>query len=611
MILAICKKNGPLITSVDWSDNMDFTLGIYSISLLIFSVFTVLTAVLLFTRLSKDVQWFGAMMIAVAIWAASDGVMVATNDLDKMLNVVKIEYIGIALVPVFWLLFTLRFVGYDQWLTPKWVALQFIFPLLTLLMVWTNSYHHLHYQKAEIVQMGDLYGLITAKGPWYIIHTSYFYSAIAFGVILLVRRFLKTEGMYRKQTLIILLGTMIPWVANILVVFQVDPFNGLDPTPHAFMITCLIVVFGFVELRLFDVKPIARNKVIDSMRNGMLVLDGEQRVVDINPYLLNMLGMTLSQVTGARLADLEVFGDEWQEILKSKKEELFGLKLHLGGEDRHFEVGCKFIGGGSKRYDGRLLMFRDITQFVKDQKRLEAQAKELKNLNATKDRLLSIISHDIKGPLNTLSQFLNMAGSGMITDQELKSMLPVFEQNLKHVSGFMENLLVWAKSQLKGENVERVEFNVSGEIEDSIHLFKSNLEEKNIVLKVHKEENALVYADLNMIRLVIRNLISNAVKFCHEEDVITVTVRCLENQVEVMVEDSGVGIEEKNFERIFSNESFTTYGTQKERGTGLGLMLCKDFVEKNGGKIWVESKVGEGTRFYFTVPSVPVQENQL
>ncbi|GAB3649594.1 histidine kinase N-terminal 7TM domain-containing protein [Echinicola sediminis] len=586
---------------------MDFTLGIYSISLLIFAVFTVLAALLLFMRLSKDVQWFGAMMIAVSIWAASDGIMVATDDLEKMLFVVNFEYVGIALVPVFWLLFTLRFVGYDQWLTPKWIAIQFVFPVLTLLMVWTNSYHHLHYRDAQILPMGDLYGLITSKGPWYLIHTSYFYGAITFGVVLLIRRYLKTEGIYRKQTVIILLGTLIPWIANILVVFQVGPFNGLDPTPHAFMMTCLIVVFGFVELRLFDVKPIARNKVIDSMRNGMMVVDGEERVVDINPYFLDLLGMSLAQVTGARLGDLGCFGDEWKEILKSDKEEHLGMILHVGGEDKHFEVNCKFINGGSKRYDGRLLMFRDISQFVKDQKRLEAQAKELTKLNTTKDRLLSIISHDIKAPLNSLTQFLNMAGSGMLTDKEIKSMLPVFEQNLKHVSGFMENLLVWAKSQLHGENVDRVEFDLIREIEDCIGLFKSSLDEKGIILMINKEGSSLVYADLNMISLVIRNLISNAIKFCQTGDQITITVRHLSDEVEVRVKDSGVGIEEKNFKRIFSNESFTTYGTQKERGTGLGLMLCKDFVEKNGGKIWVESEVGEGAKFFFTVPSAMAQ----
>jgi len=583
---------------------MEFTLSAYSLSLLFFSVFTVLLAVLLFTRLSKDVRWFGALMIAVAVWAACDGIMVAIDDLDKMLYVVNFEYIGIALVPVFWLLFTLRFVGKEQWLTPKWVAGQFIFPAITLLMVWTNDLHHLHYQEVEIKKIGELYGLMTSKGPWYIIHTSYFYSAIGLGFYFLLRRYFSTDGIYKKQTFVILLGTMIPWIANILVVFQVGPFNGIDPTPHAFMITCAIVVFGFFELRLFDVKPIARNKVIDSMKSGMIVLDGEQRIVDINPYMLEILGMKSAQVTGSKLNDLGVFGSEWDNIIKRNSDEGFEETIRVNGKKRYFEVSCKLLGNASKKYDGRLLMFRDITQFISDQKRLEKQAKELKKLNKTKDRLLSIISHDLKSPLNSLTQFLEMAGSGVITDQELKTMLPVFAQNLEQVSGFMENLLVWAKSQLKGENIEPEPFDLMAEIEATVVLFRTNMDEKGIQLRIIKDEQTSVYADLNMIRLVIRNLVSNAVKFCDHGDEIIIRVRHQGENVEIMVKDTGVGIDRKNLSRIFSSESFSTFGTKKEKGTGLGLMLSKDFVEKNGGKIRVESELGEGTSFYFTVPSI-------
>ncbi|WP_200976827.1 histidine kinase N-terminal 7TM domain-containing protein [Echinicola sp. 20G] len=582
---------------------MEFTLGAYSLSLLVFAVFTLLLSVLVFTRLSKDVRWFGAMMLAVTVWAAVDGIMVAEDSLDRMLFLVNFEYVGIALVPVFWMLFVLRFVGKDQWLTKPLVAAQFVFPLLTLIMVWTNNLHHLHYKSAQLIEVNGLYGLITSKGPWYIIHTTYFYSLMILGMVLMVKRCFETEGIYRKQTIIVLIGTAVPWLANILVVFQVEPFNGFDPTPYGFVITSFIVVFGFLELRLFDVGPIARNKVIDSIKEGMLVLDVESRMVDFNPRMLWILQKTKGELTGKPFKVLGFKGEHWDEIPQSQKEHYsMEVEMDVRGEKCYYAVSCKLLKDGNEDIRGRLVMFRDVTQFVMDQQRLELQAKELGELNNTKDRLLSIISHDMRGPLNTLTQFLEMTDAGVITDEELKAMMPRFAENLKHVSGFLENLLVWAKGQLKGENIEKVDFDITIEIKAVLELFEASYENKGICVNFDQTKQVIVNADENMIKLVIRNLLSNAVKFCDSGDKIDIILDAKEDELIVSVKDTGVGIEKDNIPLIFSSEAFTTFGTQKEKGTGLGLMLTKDFVEKNGGEIHVESKLGEGTVFCFTVP---------
>ncbi|AWW32334.1 PAS domain-containing sensor histidine kinase [Echinicola strongylocentroti] len=589
---------------------MEFTLSAYSLSLLIFAVLILLFAVFLFARLSKDVRWFGAMMVAVSIWAASDGIMVGMDQLETMLFVVNFEYVGIALVPVFWLLFVLKFVGKEAWLNRKQIACQFIFPLLSIIMVWTNGLHHLHYQKAVVKEMDGLYGLLTSKGPWYIIHTSYFYLAIGFGVYLLVKRLLSTEGVYKKQTFIILLGTLVPWIANILVVFQVGPFNGIDPTPHAFMITCMIVFFGFFELGLFDVKPIARNLVVDSMKNGMLVIDDALRVVDVNPCFTKLINKSTGAITGKHVDDLGFDKSEWGELLQSQDEIIREKVITVNGSPRYFEISSKFLKEGNKRYQGRLLLFRDITQYIQDQRVLEHQARELTELNATKDRLLSIISHDLRNPLNSLTQFLDMVESGWITEEEFKEMLPAFAKNLKHVSGFMENLLEWAYTQIKGEAIKVEAIDIEGEIEEIISLYKGNIDEKSVRIIVSNECSNQAYGDLNMIRLVLRNLISNAIKFCDRADEIRLAVISRGEFIEVSVEDTGIGIDQQNIEKIFSSTPFTTIGTHNEKGTGLGLMLSKDFVEKNGGKIWVESELGIGTKFCFTIPSV-LKEPQI
>lgn len=586
---------------------MEFTLSSFSLSLLIFAVVLLLLAAMLFSRFSREVRWFGGMMISVAVWSACQGIIVGMSDLEAVMFVLNIEYLGIVTVPVFWLLFTLRFVGKDQWLTRKWIVVQFIFPVISLAMVWTNSLHHLHYQDAHIYEFNGVYGLLTAKGPWYIIHTTYFYLSMGLGVFLLFRRFRTTEGMYKKQTFIILLGTLVPWIANILVVFQVGPFNSLDPTPHAFMIACVIIIFGFYELRLFDLRPIARNKVVDSMKNGMLVLDRFNRVVDINPYMLTIVGKSSGQVTGFNFSKLGLDSTRWVEMVSTDKEMNCELEVVVGGKNMVFEATCKLFDQGKHPYEGRLILMKDITQYRKDQNRLEKQASELKNLNLTKDRLLSILSHDLKNPLGSLTQFLDMVQSGWVSDQEFRNMLPEFSQNIKHVSGFIENLLEWAKSQISGEHMSCVEFNIGGEIEKVISLFGTSIEKKKVSVSFHSPGKTLVYADQNMIQLVIRNLLSNAIKFCEQDGEIEFYLSDHQDNVEVIVKDSGVGIPQENLKKIFSSESFTTFGTNKEKGTGLGLMLSRDFVLKNRGEIWVNSTVGKGSSFHFTLPkSAPI-----
>ncbi|GGF29936.1 sensor histidine kinase [Echinicola rosea] len=587
---------------------MEFSLSPYSLSLLVFAVVVLLLAVFLFTRLSKDVRWFGAMMIAVSIWAASDGVMVGMDDLEAMLLVVDFEYIGITLVPVFWLLFVLKFVGKEAWLSPRWIACQFVFPLISMIMVWTNGYHHLHYQKAEIVEMNGLFALLTAKGPWYIIHTSYFYLAIGYGVYLLIRRYFSTKGVYQKQTMIILAGTMVPWIANILVVFQVGPFNGIDPTPHAFIVTCMIVFIGFFKVGLFDIKPIARNIIVDSMKNGMLVIDGARRVVDVNPYFTKLIEKNVEDITGKDVGDLGFDEEFWKSLVENDDEVVVEKMISRDGVDRYFEVSSKFLKEGERKYQGRLILFRDISQFVQDQKRLEFQAKKLTDLNTTKDRLLSIISHDLRNPIHSLTQFVEMVEYGWVKEDEFRSMLPSFAKNLKDVSSFMENLLEWAQTQLKGESIQAVKINVTQEVQEVISLFKNQLDAKGSQVTFCAEKTIYAFADLNMIRLVIRNLIGNAIKFCDKEDQILIKIVGQGELVEVIVEDTGVGIAAENMEKIFSSKPFTTIGTQNEKGTGLGLMLCKDFVEKNGGEIWVESELGNGASFHFTIPQMVTKE---
>ncbi len=233
------------------------------------------------------------------------------------------------------------------------------------------------------------------------------------------------------------------------------------------------------------------------------------------------------------------------------------------------------------------------------------QSNHIEELNNIKDRLFAIISHDLRSPLNNLRKTLDLVINGKLSKEQFQTVFPMLDKSLTTVSNFLDNLLEWSKSQLKGESVERSVFDISLLIKGELELLESQAAEKQIILSNQASVGINVFADRNMIDLVVRNLISNAIKFCYPNGNITVyNLQKGNDMVEISVKDNGKGIALENIGKVFQNNGkYTTLGTNNEMGTGLGLLLCKNFIEKLGGEIGVESIENEGARFWFTLPS--------
>jgi PAS domain S-box-containing protein len=234
---------------------------------------------------------------------------------------------------------------------------------------------------------------------------------------------------------------------------------------------------------------------------------------------------------------------------------------------------------------------------------LAEQKQKSDDLNNLKDRLLSIISHDFRSPLNSLQGLLTLLQGQMITEAELRDLSTRMLERVKVISTFLDNLLNWAKSQMEGSRVNKSRWNLTEVILDKMKLYQIQAEQKNIHLHCHIPIDLVVLADVNMIQLVIRNLLSNAIKFSPAQAKIELNAHeIVGNFILVSIQDTGIGIEPDKINKLFGSENVSTLGTHNEPGTGLGLLLCKDFVEKNGGSIWVESVASQGTCFYFTIP---------
>lgn len=238
--------------------------------------------------------------------------------------------------------------------------------------------------------------------------------------------------------------------------------------------------------------------------------------------------------------------------------------------------------------------------------KLKRHEQELNKSNQTKDRLLKIIAHDLRSPFVSLVNLSDMllVDFDHLDGQKKKEYIHHIHGAAKNTHDLLENLLQWSTMQSDGLQFNPMDLDLQPLVDKNLALHGETARHKGITLQSEIKDGTQVYADSNMLNTVIRNLISNAIKFSSKGDRVTITSKTLDNLVEITVSDTGTGIKKEEMERLFSNGfGITKPGTAQEQGTGLGLTLCREFIEEHGGTIQVESTPGTGSRFIFTLPN--------
>lgn len=257
----------------------------------------------------------------------------------------------------------------------------------------------------------------------------------------------------------------------------------------------------------------------------------------------------------------------------------------------------------SKTYRNTIVEQKELLK--QEQERSEAileQTHHLEEVNQVKDKLFSIVSHDLKDSISSIKAFLDLLKEDSISKEEFRELIPELSENANNASSLLFNLLNWSKSQMQNLEPNPELFNIQDVFHTKMALVEQKVEDKRIVL-IDESQRDFAYADKSMMEIVIQNLITNAVKFSRTGDVITVSNQDVNGKALICVEDTGVGISEENIKKLFNaNKNFTTVGTKNEKGTGLGLTIAKDLVELNNGRIWVESTVNVGSKFFIELP---------
>lgn len=582
-----------------------YIFNIYSLALIFSSIPAFALAMWIGLHKNKSFfNWYSLLLIAAATWAVAYGFELASQSLEQMLFWIKIEYIGICALPTLWLVFCFNFIGREYWVNPFSLGVFILYSVSTYIAVFTNNSHHLFYASTQLNTVAAPFPLLEIEpGPWYRLHTLIFYVMVIWGYIALFFYLGSSKSIFRKQNVIIIISTLIPLLVNVAYVFlELRPYGHLDLTPFAFLGTAFIIAMGLLRVGLFDLMPIARAKVIHQMGDGFVLIDDQGRISDFNESFLK-LSLKREEDLLANSLD-EIFG----ENISSQKSRAANVIKY---KDHHYELSRVDFDQGSKVI-GQSILFKNVTERVIGDRRLKEQRVELQKLNSLKDRLFSIIAHDLRGPLHNLQEVLSLVNANLLSEEERESLMQDLSRSVDQSVGLMENLLSWANSQQKGESIKRESFNLNDLLLEVLHSINALLEKKSLKVTLDMDQSALVLADKEMIKIVLRNLISNAVKFSNESTIISISARPGKKGLEIAVSDEGIGMSAEVLRKLFSLDLRSRRGTSNEEGSGLGLMLCKDFIEKNSGSLNVKSEEGKGSTFSFCLPqteTLPVAED--
>ena len=481
---------------------------------------------------------FTLLAVALAEWSFMSALEKAVSGLAAKVVCAKIEYLGITSVPTLWLMFALGYSQQEDWLTRRNVLLLWIMPIITVALAATNEWHRLVWSSIAPASDRDGAFLVFAHGPWFWIFAAYNYALILVGTVALAAALLRFPQVYRRQAVAILIGLAFPWVSNAIYLAGWSPFRGLDLTPFAFTLTGVVCAWGMFRFQLFDLVPVARDVVIESMGDGVVVLDAQDRIADINPAAQRMLGVARASPVGQPIgAVLRAWPDvvthvgtatESQSEIRLDRDTALYLDVRLTALRNHYG-----------QITGRLILLRDVT--------------ERKLLDELRDDLTRALVHDLRNPLAGIS------GSLQILLEEPRSstrreMLQIARANAQRMLGLVDSILDVSRLESGQLPLERQPVHLAALVAETLQLQRPLADDKQLHLEnAVADDLPAVLVDPRLTVRVLHNLIDNAIKFTPRGGTIRISAHHTGTppQLAVSVSDTGPGIPPGLRDRLF------------------------------------------------------------
>ncbi len=554
---------------------------------------------------------FGWMMLAVALWSFTSAIHTLIDDREIRVMIAKFQYLGVASVGVLWLLFTTEY-SRLSWTRDRLLrAALWIVPIITLVLAFTNEQHYFYWSSITEVPTALGLRLEYRGGPWYWVNAGYNYFLVLIGTLTLIRGLRHFPPPYRRQTALILTGAMVPWAGNVLYLTRVLG-AGIDPTPLAFAVSGACLTWGIYRHRLFGLVPIARDMVVDSMDDGVLLLDAQRRIVDLNAAAERYTGLTESSF-GQPVEDVVAW---WNEAIAEDRPILQGQPAIVKTEPgpRYFEVKVSAVRDSQRRFVGWLVIIHDVS----NRRRTEAErfAFEQRVQEQQKSESLMVLAGGVAHDFNNLLTGI-LGNADLITiisppDSEQRRAAETIVIGAQRAADLVSKMLAYSG----GGRVVAEQVELDALVAEMVDLLAASVARHCTLTYKSPGPLPLVETDPTQIRQIILNLIVNAAEAV-DDDRGVITVETGRDTLDkdmlkqmtfghdlppgdyvfIDVVDNGVGMSEQTLARIF--EPF--YST-KDTGRGLGMAAVRGIVRSHRAALRVTSKEGQGTRFRVWFP---------
>jgi PAS domain S-box-containing protein len=370
---------------------------------------------------------------------------------------------------------------------------------------------------------------------------------------------------------------------------------------------------AMAERKVAEDRILKLSTALEQSSEVIVITDPAGKIEYVNRRFYDLTGYSRTEVIGQTPRvlksdhhDQEFYSTMWQTISSGNVWNGEILNKKKNGELYWEGVSITPIFNNKHEIVNYLAVKEDITEKKAAQQKLQAYAEQLKESNSSKDKFFSILAHDLKSPFHSLLGYTDILANEYETlnDTERRKFIGILRNSTKNVYDLVENLLQWSRLQTGRLEFSPEKLGIFRQIEYAVDILRATALKKNISIRVAMNEEIYVNADKNMIRSVLQNLISNALKFTGLNGIIDISAKRRDHVVEVTISDNGIGMSAADIEKLFRIEvAFTRKGTAQEVGTGLGLILCKELITMHNGEIRVESKPENGSTFRFTLPA--------
>ncbi|MGB8451820.1 MAG: histidine kinase N-terminal 7TM domain-containing protein [Anaerocolumna sp.] len=542
------------------------------------------------------------IMLAASLYTIGYSHEVTLSDLLEIKACLRVEYLGIPFIPSLWLLLIIEYTGLHS--VKKWFyGLLFIIPSITLMLHYTNDWHHLFYKDIYLDYSTGFPIVCLKKGIWYWVHITYSYLLLIYCTILLFIKFVKEGSLHRKQIIALGLGFFIPWVCNMIYLWNNKNIH-IDLTPFGFVFSGILLTWAIHHYNLLRFTPVAYERIFESLSDGVIVLDFKNQIINFNESAVIIIP-ELSKITD---------NDYNFETVLQKYPIIKETLIHDVSGEIHFTITregiLKFYSLKlSLIYDkkcivGKIIVLSDITVIEKSMENLTATSAQLAALNTLKDRLISIVVSDIREPLDMLINLSDIINKQEFNKGNNSLLIKEIQRHVKAIFLRVDNMLEYFQNKQFSIIYSPMEWKLSLLVEEAVKTIREKAEKKNIHITCDLEDNLSLFADKGMVDIVLRNLLTNAVKFTNRNGSIYISAQEENNFIIISVKDTGVGMKSEKIQLLFQDvECDPSIGTEGEMGIGLGLLLCRQIIKRNHGDIWVDSTFGEGSNFFISVPS--------